>query len=143
MLKVTVLNNKIFMHAIDKESLKDVYISYTQFYNLIQNFSNVITIKKAIEPNNPKNYKPREETIAKLYNKNKKTYLKVATGKNYQPIQSVADISDSFEIQIENYEIIKNFVVNDFEKFEEYEELKKKLKQNYTKNSKIKELEDF
>ena len=143
MLKVTVLNNKIFMHAICEESLKDVYISYTQFYNLIQNFANVITIKKAIQPDNPKNYKAREETIAKLYNKNKKTYLKIATGKNYQPIQSIKDIQDSFEIQIENYEIIKNFVVNDFEKFEEYEELKKKLKQNNANFSKIKELEDF
>jgi len=44
---------------------------------------------------------------------------------------------------IENYNDIKNFVVQDFEKFELYEELRKQLKQKQVTSKNIKTLEDF
>ena len=73
MIKLTTLNNKIYFHVIHINTTKndnnvyDMYISFTQFYNLIVNESIAITIKKAIPQENDKNLKPRNEVVAKLY----------------------------------------------------------------------------
>jgi hypothetical protein len=107
------------------------------------NESIAITIKKAIPQENDKNFKPRNEVVAKLYTKNKKTILKIGIGKNFKPIESIEDLESSWETEIENYNDIKNFVVQDFEKFELYEELRKQLKQKQVTSKNIKTLEDF
>jgi len=143
MIKLTTLNNRIYVHMIEKETLKNVYISYTQFYNLILNENNIITIKNAIQENNEKKYKPRPETVAKLYIKNKKTFLKIATGKNYNEIKTVEDIEDTFEIEIKNYNCLKTIIITDFESYEEYEIINKKIRQLNNTKTQVKNLGDF
>ena len=77
MIKLVVVNNMLFHHVIKtSEPVKDMYLSHTQLYNLIINQGAGIVIKKAIEESNDKNYKPRDEVVAKLYTKNKKTFLR-------------------------------------------------------------------
>jgi len=143
MIKLTTLNNKIYFHIIDENELNDLYISYTQMYNLIINENTTITIKKAIEPNNDKKYNPRPEVIAKI-TKNKNFYnLKIGIGKDFKPIESIKDISKSWEIKLENFNDIKNFIVQDFEKFKLYEEIKKQLKQKKSSNKNTKSIDGF
>jgi len=143
MIKLTTLNNAIYFHIIDEKELNDIYISYTQMYNLIINENTTITIKKAIPKENDKKYNPRPETIAKIY-KDKKDYkIKIGIGKEYKPIESINDIAISWETTLENFNDIKNFVAQDFEKYEEYEALRKQLKQKQATNNKIKNIEDF
>ena len=143
MIKLITLNNNLYFHVIDKKELNDIYISYTKMYNLIVNENTTITIKKAIEPNNDKKYKPRDEVIAKIFKQNKSYKIKVGVGKDYKPIEKIEDIKTSWETTLENFNDIKNFVAQDFEKYEEYEVLRKQLKQKQATNNKIKNLEDF
>jgi len=143
MIKLTTLNNKLYMHVIDEENLNDIYISYTQMYNLIINENTAITIKKAIPENNEKNFKARNEVIAKIRKAKNTYFLKIGIGKDFKPIQSIEDIDKSWEIKIENYNDIKNFIVQDFEKFELYEDLRKQLKQKNSLIKNKKNIEDF
>lgn len=143
MIKLTTLNNAIYFHIIDEKELNDIYISYTQMYNLIINENTTITIKKAIQPDNDKNYKPRNEVIAKIFKNNKTYKIKVGIGKDFKPIENINDIEKSWETTLENFNDIKNFVAQDFEKYEEYEALRKQLKQKQATNNKIKNIEDF
>ena len=143
MIKLITLNNNLYFHIIDEKELNDIYISYTQMYNLIISENTTITIKKAIPEDNKKNYKPRNEVIAKLFKKDKSYKIKIGIGKDYKPINSVSDIEKSWETTLENFDDIKNFVAQDFEKYEEYEVLRKQLKQKQATNNKIKNLEDF
>ena len=143
MIKLTTLNNVIYFHIIKEDTLDDIYISYTQMYNLIINENKAITIKQAIPENNDKNYKPRPEVIAKITSSNKTYKIKIGIGKNFEPIKSRKDIATSWETTLENFNDIKNFVAQDFEKYEEYESLRKQLKQKQATNNKIKNIEDF
>jgi len=143
MIKLTALNNAIYFHVIDEKELNDIYISYTQLYNLIINENKAITIKQAIPENNEKNYKPRPEVIAKILKSNKTYKIKIGIGKNFEPIKSREDIAISWETTLENYQDIKNFIAQDFEKYEAYESLRKQLKQKQATNNKIKNIEDF
>ena len=77
MIKLVVVNNMLFHHVIKtSEPVKDMYLSHTQLYNLIINQGAGIVIKKAIEEDNEQKYKARNEVVAKIYTKNKKTFLK-------------------------------------------------------------------
>jgi len=143
MIKLTTLNNKLYFHVIDEKELNDVYISYTQLYNLILNKNKTITIKHAIKPGNDKNYKARNEVIAKIFKNNKTYKIKIGIGKEYKPVKNINDIDKNWETALENFNDIKNFIIQDFEKYEEYENLRKQLKQKQTANKNVKEIEDF
>ena len=143
MLKLTTLNNKLYFHAINEKELKDIYISYTKMYNLIINENNAVTIKNAIQKDNDKKYKARDEVIGKITKENKKYVIKIGVGKNFKSIESIEDIAESYTIELENYEDVKNFVTQDFEKYELYEDLKKKINQNKSLKNKKKDIEGF
>ena len=143
MIKLTTLNNKLYFHAINEKELKDIYVSYTKMYNLIINENNAVTIKNAIQKDNEKKYKPRNEVIGKIIKDNKKYVIKIGVGKNFKPIESIEDIAESYTIELDNYENIKNFVTQDFEKYELYEDLKKKINQSKSINKKKKDIEGF
>jgi len=145
MLKLTTINNKLYFHVISKtdKEINDVYISYIKMYNLIINQGSTITIKEAIPAENEKNYKPRPEVVGKI-DKNKDSYfLKIGIGKEYKNINSITDISKAFTIKLDNYEILAKFVIQDVEKFEEYEVLKKELKHLNTTKTGQKDIKGF
>jgi len=144
MIKLTTLNNTIQFHVIGEDelskTLKDVYINLINFYNLTKNENQTITIKKAISENNDKNFRPRNEVVAKIYKENV-WKIKIGIGKNFKPIQSIEDIQEQFIINIEDYELYKQCITADFEKYDKYEELKKSIKKQSKNN--IKKLENF
>lgn len=143
MIKLTTLNNQLYFYLIDEKSLFELYINYNKMYNLIINEGNAITIKKAIPEKNEKQYKPRNEVISRIYKDGKKFLIKIGIGKEFKSIESVEDIAESHTIELENYVDIKNFVIQDFEKYKTIEELKQKAKQNKRSNKDKKDIKGF
>jgi len=154
-IKLTTLNNQLYFHIIwetlgnnsiknaGKTELHDIYISYTKMYNLIINEGEAITIKKAIDENNDKNFKPRPEIIGKIDKVKNNYVLKIGVGKNYKKIETIEDVEKKYIIPIDNYIEISKFVTSDFENFEKYEELRKELRKQQTTKNNTKTIDGF